>query len=89
MVGTLDLVQRALMGIEVRGDVLSLNPQLPLDVKRFEMRMRYRGHSLDLQLTSNLLIVRDRDHGAAPITLQIGKQIHNCAGGTKHIFNLG
>jgi trehalose/maltose hydrolase-like predicted phosphorylase len=89
MAGTLDLVQRVLMGIEVMGDVLRLNPQLPQGVKRFEMRMRYRDHSLDLQLTSNLLIVRDRDHGAAPITLQIGKQIQNCAGVSIHVFNLG
>jgi trehalose/maltose hydrolase-like predicted phosphorylase len=88
MAGTLDLVQRALMGIEVTGDVLRLNPQLPQEVKRFEMRMRYRGHSLDLWLTSNELTVRDRDHGAAPIALQIGKQIHTLAGGSKLVVRL-
>ncbi|MBV8892808.1 MAG: glycoside hydrolase family 65 protein, partial [Acidobacteria bacterium] len=89
MAGTLDLVQRALMGIEVTGDVLTLNPQLPQEVKRFEMRMRYRGHSLDLWLTSNLLTVRDRDHGAPPIALQIGKEIHQLAGGSTLVVRLG
>ncbi|MBV9499401.1 MAG: beta-phosphoglucomutase family hydrolase [Acidobacteriaceae bacterium] len=89
MAGTLDLVQRALMGIEVTGDVLTLNPQLPQEVKRFEMRMRYRDHSLDLWLTSNLLTVRDRDHGAPPIALQIGKEIHQLAGGSTLVVRLG
>jgi trehalose/maltose hydrolase-like predicted phosphorylase len=82
MAGTVDLVQRALMGIEVTGDALRLNPQLPKDIKRFEMRMRYRGHSLDLWLTSNMLTVRDRDHGAAPIALQIGKDTYKLAAGS-------
>jgi beta-phosphoglucomutase family hydrolase len=88
MAGTLDLVQRALMGIEVTGDVLRLNPQLPQDIKRFEMRMRYRGHSLDLWLTSNMLTVRDRDHGAAPIALQIGKELYKLAGGSTRVVTL-
>jgi len=82
MAGTVDLVQRALMGIEVTGDALRLNPQLPKDIKRFEMRMRYRGHSLDLWLTSNMLTVRDLDHGAAPIALQIGKDTYKLAAGS-------
>jgi beta-phosphoglucomutase family hydrolase len=89
MAGTVDLVQRALMGIEATEDILRLNPQLPQDVRRFEMRMRYRGHSLDLWLTSNALTVRDRDHGAAPISLQIGKQIHTLVGGSTHVLRLG
>ena len=37
-------------GIEVRGDVLRLNPQLPLEMERLDMKIRYRGHSLDLRL---------------------------------------
>ena len=86
--GTVDLVQRALMGIEITADVLTLNPQLPQDVKRFEMRMRYRGHSLDLWLTSNMLTVRDRDHGAAPIALQIGKELYKLTGGHTLVVKL-
>jgi beta-phosphoglucomutase family hydrolase len=88
MAGTLDFVKRVFMGIEVAGDVLRLNPELPPEIKRFEMRMRYRGHSLDLQLTGNLLTVRDRDHGAPPISLQIGKQIHEFEGGSMRAFRL-
>jgi hypothetical protein len=52
------------------------------------MRMRYRGHSLDLWLTNNVLTVRDRDHGAAPIALQIGKEVYKLAGGSTLVVRL-
>jgi trehalose/maltose hydrolase-like predicted phosphorylase len=43
---TVDLMQRATMGIEVTKDVLRLNPRLPQEMERLETRIRYRGHSL-------------------------------------------
>ena len=49
MAGSVDLVQRVSTGIEVKGDVLRLNPKLPLEMERLDMRIRYRGHSLDLR----------------------------------------
>jgi trehalose/maltose hydrolase-like predicted phosphorylase len=67
MAGTVDLVERVSTGIEVTGDVLRLNPELPQGLDRIDMRIRYRGHSLDLRLTGNALRVRDRV--AAPINL--------------------
>jgi trehalose/maltose hydrolase-like predicted phosphorylase len=50
MAGTVDLLQRVSTGIEVRGDVLRLNPELPREMERLDMHIRYRGHSLDLTL---------------------------------------
>ena len=54
MAGTVDLVQRVSTGIEVRGDVLRLNQELPREIERLDMRIRYREHSLDLRLTQRL-----------------------------------
>jgi trehalose/maltose hydrolase-like predicted phosphorylase len=71
MAGTVDLVQRALTGIEASGDVLRLDPRLPEEVERLDMRIRYRGHSLDLRVTRDTLIVRGRAGGAAPIQLAV------------------
>jgi len=51
MAGTVDLMQRVSTGIEITGDVLRLNPRLPQEMERLDMRIRYRGHSLDLRLT--------------------------------------
>jgi hypothetical protein len=50
--------------------------------------MHYRGHSLDLWLTSNVLTVRDRDHGAAPVVVQIGNEIYKVAGGSTLVARL-
>ncbi|MEC5325641.1 glycosyl hydrolase family 65 protein [Aurantimonas sp. A3-2-R12] len=71
MAGSVDLVERVSTGIEVKGDVLRLNPELPQEMDRLDMRIRYRGHSLDLRLTRDALTVRGRDREAAPISLSV------------------
>jgi beta-phosphoglucomutase family hydrolase len=88
MAGTVDLVQRVWTGIEAKGDVLRLHPELPQDIERLDMRVRYRGHSLDLRLTRGSLTVRGRDAGAPPITLCVDGKDHAFAGGTTRVFRL-
>jgi trehalose/maltose hydrolase-like predicted phosphorylase len=88
MAGTVDLVQRVWTGIEVKGDVLRLHPELPQDIKRLDMRIRYRGHSLDLRLTRDSLTVRGRDVAAPPIVLCVDGQEHEFVGGTTRVFRL-
>lgn len=69
MVGTVDQVLRVSTGIEVRGEVLRLNPELPREMERLDMRIRYRGHSLDLRLTRDSLTVRGHDAAEPPFFL--------------------
>jgi trehalose/maltose hydrolase-like predicted phosphorylase len=88
MAGTVDLVQRVSTGIEVTGDVLRLNPRLPQELERLDMRIRYRGHALDLRLTRDTLTVRGRDRGAAPIHLGIKNEVYEFAGGSTRVFTL-
>jgi beta-phosphoglucomutase family hydrolase len=88
MAGTVDLVQRVSTGIEVRGDVLRLNPELPRELERLDLRIRYRGHSLDLRLTRDSLTVRGRDAAAPPISLCVDGQICAFVGGTTRVFRL-
>ena len=83
MAGTVDLVQRVSTGIEVTGDVLRLNPQLPQGMNRLDMRIRYRGHSLDVRLTRESLIVRGRDRGPAPIRLGFKNEVYEFSGGRR------
>ena len=83
MAGTVDLIQRVSTGIEVTGSVLRLNPRLPEDMERLDMRIRYRGHSLDLRLTRELLRVREREPGPAPIRLGFKDEVHEFTGGTR------
>ena len=89
MAGTVDLVQRVSTGIAVTGDVLRLNPPLPQEIERFDMRIRYRGHALDLRLTRATLTVRGRERGVAPITLGIQNEVYEFAGGSTRVFKLG
>ncbi len=88
MAGTVDLVQRVSTGIEVTGDVLRLNPRLPQEVERLDMRIRYRGHSLDLRLTRDALTVRGRERGVAPIKLQIRDDVYEFVCGSTRVFKL-
>ncbi len=83
MAGTVDLIQRVSTGIEITGGVLRLNPRLPEDTQRLDMRIRYRGHSLDLRLTRDELMVRGRDPGPAPIRLGFKDEIHEFSGGPR------
>ena len=88
MAATVDLVQRATMGIEVSGGFLRLNPRLPQEMERLDMRIRYRGHSLDLQLTRGELVVRSHYRGAPAIRLGVRNETCELAGGNTRLFRL-
>jgi len=88
MAGTVDLIQRVSTGIEAKGDVLKLDPELPLEMEALDMRIRYRGHSLDLQLTRDALTVRGHDHEAAPISLCVAGEVCKFVGGSTRVFRL-
>jgi trehalose/maltose hydrolase-like predicted phosphorylase len=83
MAGSVDLVQRVSTGIEITGDVLRFNPRLPDELERLDMRIRYRGHSLDLRLTRDMLTVRERERGGAPIQLGFRDEVFEFAGGSR------
>jgi trehalose/maltose hydrolase-like predicted phosphorylase len=57
MAGTVDVLQRCYTGLELRDDVLWLNPRLPRPVRRLHLLVRYRGHSLELDITQDMLRV--------------------------------
>jgi trehalose/maltose hydrolase-like predicted phosphorylase len=89
MAGTVDLMQRVTTGVEVTSDVLRLNPQLPAELERLDMRIRYRGHTLDLHLTRDALTVHGREPGIAPIRLAFKDEVHDFPGGSTRVFDLG
>ena len=57
MAGTVDLVQRAYTGLEIRDDVLWLNPVLPDKMPGLSLQLRYRGHWLKLDISPEKLII--------------------------------
>jgi beta-phosphoglucomutase family hydrolase len=88
MAGTVDLLQRVATGIELTGDMLRFNPRLPEGLARLDMRIRYRGHSLDLYLTRETFTVRGRERGIAPIRMSVRDEVHEFACGSTRTFGL-
>jgi alpha,alpha-trehalase len=84
MAGTVDLVQRCYLGLEMRDEVLWLNPCLPEDLRALSLTIRYRSHWLRLDVTRDKLRVAFKV-GWAP-TAQVGlrDRIYDfCAGDVK------
>jgi beta-phosphoglucomutase family hydrolase len=82
MAGTVDLADRMFTGLELTGDVLRLNPRLPDEMDRLDLRVRYRGHSLDVRLTRDTLSVHARDRGPEPIRVAVKDEVRELAAGT-------
>jgi beta-phosphoglucomutase family hydrolase len=86
MAGAVDLVQRVWTGIEVKGDVLQLTPELPREIDSLDLRISYRGHSIDLRLTHDSLAVDGHDTPAAPITLSVDDSVSEFVSGTTSTY---
>jgi trehalose/maltose hydrolase-like predicted phosphorylase len=70
MASTLDLVQRGYTGIELRDDVLCLDPQLPEPLQGLRLHLRYHGRYLALHITQRALTIAYERGGTS--TLRIG-----------------
>jgi alpha,alpha-trehalase len=57
MAGAVDVLQRCYTGLEVRDEVLYLHPCLPKELRQLHLDIRYCGHSLALDITSNTLTI--------------------------------
>jgi trehalose/maltose hydrolase-like predicted phosphorylase len=82
MAGTVNLIERVTIGIEISGDMLRLNPGLPRELDRVDGRVRYRGYSLDVTLTRDALTVHARDAGPVPIRLECRGEVREFSGGS-------
>jgi trehalose/maltose hydrolase-like predicted phosphorylase len=58
MAGTVDLVQRGQTGLEIRHDLLRLNPCVPPELQGLRLRVRYRGQWLELEIGCEAMTVR-------------------------------
>ncbi len=76
MAGTLDLAQRCYTGLEMREDVLWLNPALPEKLSSLEMEIRYRGHwGVHVDVTHQRLRVTLLPSEVAPIKIGFGGEV--------------
>jgi alpha,alpha-trehalase len=71
MVGTLDLLQRCYTGLEIREEVLWLNPQLPTGLRRLAFTVLYRGQLVELDFEGENVTVASQTLRGAPISVGI------------------
>ncbi|MBD3345900.1 MAG: glycoside hydrolase family 65 protein [Chitinivibrionales bacterium] len=70
MAGTLDIMQRCYSGVEVRDDVLYINPHLPEDLHELSFRIRYRSHWMDLTINRTSLRICFEGGWGNPVTIE-------------------
>jgi alpha,alpha-trehalase len=88
MASTVDLIQRCYTGIEPRANVLTFNPRLPDELTRLRTTVRYRGQTLDLEVTHDKLCVSSRPFTAHPITIAYRGHVREVSPGQRYEFRL-
>ncbi len=75
MSGCIDILQRGYTGLEIRSDILILNPLLPKCINRISFHIRYRKHWLELEVTQHEVYVKSLTSKAIPFTIMIKDEI--------------
>jgi alpha,alpha-trehalase len=88
MAGTVDMIQRCYTGIETRANVLTFNPRLPDELTRLTTTIRYRGQTLDLEVTHDKLCVSSRPLTTHPITIAHRGHVREISPGQRYEFRL-
>ena len=88
MAGTVDLIQRCYSGIEMRSGVLTLNPRLPDEVLQMNATLRYRRHTLDVEITQDRLTISSRVMTAHPILIAYREHSRELSPGQSFTFKL-
>jgi trehalose/maltose hydrolase-like predicted phosphorylase len=88
MAGTVDLFQRCYSGLEMRAGVLTFNPRLPDEVFQMNATLRYRRHTLDVEITQERLTISSRVMTAYPIRVAYREHSRQISPGQSFTFEL-
>ena len=80
--GTLDTLQRCYTGLDVRHDVLWLNPLLPDELHHLDLSIRYRGQRINLGIDHTQITIESLPRTAPPITIAVHDTVYQLAPGT-------
>jgi trehalose/maltose hydrolase-like predicted phosphorylase len=84
MSGTLDLVQRIYLGLDVRDGVLYFNPTLLDRIDGLSLPMQFRGTPLRVTLEGNALTVTALAEGfSLPVKVGLGDEVHELSPGER------
>ncbi len=88
MAGTVDLVQRCYVGVEMRAQALHFDPVLPEDLDQIRVQLRYRRQLLDVTANHEWLRISSRAFTATPIEVAYRGQFRFLAPGETCAFRL-
>jgi trehalose/maltose hydrolase-like predicted phosphorylase len=89
MSGTLDLMQRAYPGCEIRDGVLRFDPRLPAAVEEVSFSMQFQRAPLRVTLDHERLALTVHPEGAGgPIRVGIGDEVRELCPGDTEMFEL-
>ncbi|HET9489981.1 MAG TPA: glycosyl hydrolase family 65 protein [Methylomirabilota bacterium] len=88
MAGTVDVLQRCYTGLELRGDVLWLNPRPPDALPRLRLLVRYRGHSLGLDIRRDQVEVSAERCAAPGMKVGLRDRVYELAAGEVKTFGV-
>jgi alpha,alpha-trehalase len=88
MAGTIDLIQRCYLGLELRANVLYFDPVLPDELTRINVHVRYRRQVLAVEVTHEVLRISSRSFTVAPITIAYRGHFRDVAPGDTCEFRL-
>jgi trehalose/maltose hydrolase-like predicted phosphorylase len=88
MSGTLDLVQRAYLGSEIRDQTLYFDPKETERLDGLSLAMQFRGAPLEVSLRSGELTVTAESHGVSrPVKVGLGDAVHELCPGDSVTFS--
>jgi trehalose/maltose hydrolase-like predicted phosphorylase len=89
MAGTVDLMQRAYPGTEIRDGVLHFQPRLPVSVEQVEFWMQFQRTPLLVSLDRDrLMLTVHREGAGGPIRIAVGDQVRELRPGETETFEL-
>ena len=87
--GTLDLIQRAYVGAEIRDDVLHLNPMLSARLDGLSLSMQFRRVPITISINgSELTVAVLADGHSGTITVGVGDALRELRGGDSATFTI-
>ncbi len=88
MAGTVDIFQRCLTGLEVRGGILFVNPLLPEGLDELSLRIHFRGHDLQIVANHSSVEIAAQPTVVAPVTVAYRGHYRDLAPGARTRFEL-
>jgi alpha,alpha-trehalase len=88
MAGTIDLIQRCYIGIEMRANTLHFDPALPDDLHRLRVQLRYRRQVLNVEVDHDTLQLSSLSFTAVPVKVAYRGHYRDLAPGETCRFRL-